>query len=216
MIKGFTYKFCYTIVDRIYGFDYHKIEGEVRPMKSETTNESSKKSNTLIVILLIIILLLLLCGGGILFFFLKGAGSSTSTDAAPTLSYETEGVTIVDDRDALQKAVDEMVSKVEEGAIALKYKQKAYSSDGKTFSCSIANSDRNTYDMFIGIYSDATLTEQLFLSGLIRPGEKFESLTLDKTLEPGTHSLVVAFTQVEADLQTMHSQTFVTVDFIVE
>lgn len=132
------------------------------------------------------------------------------------ISYQSEGVTVVDDQNALDEAVNKMREKVAEGSIGLKFKNQAVSKDGINFSCSIGNSSSNSYDMFITIFADAELTDQLYLSGLIRPGEKFEHITLDRALDVGTHVVYVAFTQVEPDLETIHAQTFITLEFIVK
>lgn len=132
----------------------------------------------------------------------------------PKIGY-AEGTTVVEDPDALQKAVDEMFEKAKEGSIALEYKNGAQSSDGINFSCYIANSLSNSYDMYLQIFADSELTDQLLLTGLLRPGSAFDQITLDHSLDPGTHRVYVAFTQVEEDLATIHAQVFVTMDFTV-
>ena len=134
--------------------------------------------------------------------------------AVPKIGY-AEGVTVVDDPDALQKAVDEMYAKAAEGTMALEYQNEANSEDGKNFSCYIANAAANSYDMYIDIYADQALTDEIYLSGLVRPGSAFREITLEDTLDPGTHRVYVAFTQVEEDLATIHGQVMVTMDFIV-
>lgn len=140
---------------------------------------------------------------------------ATVTDsAAPQLGY-AEGVTVVEDPDALQKAVDEMYMKAAEGEIALEYKNDATSEDGTTFSCYIANSVSNSYDMYIQIFADAELTDELYLSGLLRPGTAFDTITLNHALDPGSNTVYVAFTQVEKDLASIHAQVFVTMNFNV-
>lgn len=139
----------------------------------------------------------------------------TPTGGGPKISYASEGVTAVEDETALQAAVDEMYEKAGEDGVALEYRNDAASSDGKTFTCYIANSVENGYDMFIALYKDAELTEQLYLSGLIRPGTAFKSVTLDSALEQGTHTVYCAFTQMEEDLETIHAQVIVTMEFTV-
>lgn len=166
-------------------------------------------------LLSVLLLCTLLCS-------LAGCGNKTVQDdktesgGIPKLKYATEGVTYIDDENALQKAVDEMMEKAKEGTIALEYKNDAVSTNGTDFSCYIANSAKNEYDMFITIYADSTLTDQLFLSELLRPGNAFESLTLERSLEPGTHRVYVFYTQVEDDWETIHAQTAVTMDFTVK
>lgn len=134
--------------------------------------------------------------------------------ATPKIGY-AEGVTAVEDPDALQKAVNDMYAKAAEGAIALEYKNDAFSTDGTNFSCYIANSVDNKYDMYLQIFADQELTDQLLLTGLVRPGNAFDNVALDHALEPGTHRVYVAYTQVEEDLETIHAQVFVTMDFHV-
>lgn len=132
----------------------------------------------------------------------------------PKLGY-AEGVTVVNDPDALQKAVDEMYAKAAEGNIMLEYANDATSTDGETFECYIANAVENSYDMYIQMFADSELTDQLLLTGLLRPGTAFDSITLDHALDPGTHRVYVAFTQVEEDLATIHGQVMVTMDLTV-
>ena len=143
-----------------------------------------------------------------------GAAQQQESDGLK-IGYATEGVTAVEDEDALQKAVDEMYKKAAEGSIALEFKNTAISKDGVNFELYLANSESNSYDMFIAIYGDAELTDQLFLSGLLRPGTAFSTLTLDHALEPGTHTVYVVHTQVEEDLETIHAQVVITMEFVV-
>ena len=132
----------------------------------------------------------------------------------PKLGY-AEGTTVVEDPDALQKAVDEMYAHAAEGGVTLEYKNDARSTDGENFSCYIANAAENRYDMYLQIFADSELTDQLLLTGLIRPGSAFDNISLEHPLDPGTHRVYVAFTQVEEDLETIHAQVMVTMDFTV-
>ena len=66
----------------------------------------------------------------------------------PKLGY-AEGTTVVEDPDALQKAVDEMYAHAAEGGVTLEYKNDARSTDGENFSCYIANAAENRYDMYL-------------------------------------------------------------------
>ena len=127
-----------------------------------------------------------------------------------------EGLTAVEDPDALQHAVDEMIEKGKE-TVGLEYKNQAFSTNGIDFECYIANAQRNEYDMFIAIYGDQELTDELFLSGLMPPGSAFDHLTLNHALEPGANTVYVAFTQItEADgEQAIHAQVLVTMIFNV-
>lgn len=161
----------------------------------------------------VVILLLMV----ILLFALRSCNAEPATiedDPTPQIGY-AEGVTAVEDPDALQKAVDEMYAKAAEGGVTLEYKNGAASSDGENFTCYIANAVENKYDMYFQIFSDAELTDQLLLTGLLRPGTAFDNITLDHSLDTGTHRVYVVFTQVEKDLATIHAQVVVTMDFTV-
>ncbi len=85
------------------------------------------------------------------------------------------------------------------GMVALSYKNGAYSSDGENFECYVVNSASNQYDMFLAMYTDVQLTDQVFLSGLLKPGSGYDKLKLSHKLEKGTHTIYVMVTQVDRD-----------------
>jgi len=155
-------------------------------------------------------------------------GRGAQNDATPTadvqtndsgfkVGYATEGVTAVKDPEALQRAIDEAYAKAQEPGVALKYRNDAVSTNGVDFDCYIGNSTDNAYDMFIDIYADQALTDEIFLSELLKPGQAFEKITLKHPLDPGTHRVYVAFTQVKVEdgEQKIHQQVMVTMDFHV-
>lgn len=159
---------------------------------------------------------------GVLFVLLCGCQKkeeepSYNTQSGLTIGYASEGVTVIDDVNELQKAVDEAYEKSMEPGIALLFQNDAYSTDGVHFTCSIGNSEENEYDMFIAIYSDLDYTKEVFVSQLLRPGTKFESLTLNEPLEVGDYRLPVVFTQVvvEDGEAKIHAQTSVAIGFHV-
>ena len=177
----------------------------------ETKSQSGQRKTA---VLLAVLLVLLAAALAALVVLRGGKATDIQDEDTPRIGY-AEGVTVADDPNALQNAVDEMYAKAAEGSIALEYTNEASSEDGRNFSCYIANAAANRYDMYIDIYSDLDLTDEIYLSGLIRPGYAFRDLTLDNALEPGTHTVYVAFTQVEEDLATIHGQVIVTMDFVV-
>ena len=144
-----------------------------------------------------------------------GAAQQQEENSGLKIGYATEGVTATEDQNSLQAAVDDMMKKAEDGKMALEFQNTAYSDDGVNFSLYLANSEKNSYDMFIAIYADEDFTDQLFLSQLLRPGTAFRTLTLDHALEPGTHTVYVVHTQVEEDLNTIHAQVIITMEFVV-
>lgn len=142
-------------------------------------------------------------------------GKKDNTTAG--IGYATEARVMLD-HDSLQAAFDEAMRNAEEGNVGLKYKNDAYSDNGTDFECYIVNSESNKYDMFLSIYADAELTDQIFLSQLVPPGSGFENITLDHTLEVGDHTVYVALTQVDTDedgKQVMKNQVLHTMDFHV-
>lgn len=135
-----------------------------------------------------------------------------------TIGY-AQGATVVLDEASLQAALEEAQRNAQDGLVALNYQNDAYSSDGKNFSCYIVNDSSNLYDMFLTIFADTELTDQLLLTGLVPPGSGFEKITLDRALDKGKHTVYVAVTLVdtaEDGSQVMKAQVVHTMDFHVE
>lgn len=175
--------------------------------------ETKSKSNQKWLILLLAVLILLV-GAVLVVVLLRGNGSD---DNSQQIGYSAEARVMLD-QDSLQAAFDAAVENAAKGNIALQYQNDAYSTDGTTFTCRIVNSKNNMYDMYLAIYADAELTDQLFLSELVPPGSGFEEITLDHALEPGDHTVYVALSQVETDEngnQIQGNQVMHTMDFHV-
>ena len=152
------------------------------------------------------------------FLFFRRDLDTIDDGEIPRVGYATEAKVMLD-QDSLQAAADEAQRNAREGNIALQYRNDAFSSDGKTFSCRIVNAPANVYDMFLTIYADAALTDQIYLSGLVPPGSGFEEITLDHELEPGDHTVYVAITQVDTGddgEQVIKNQVMHTIEFHVE
>lgn len=144
--------------------------------------------------------------------------TSIPDGATPAIGYAAEAKVMLD-QDSLQAAFDEAMKNAAEGNVGLKYKNDAYSTDGVNFECYIVNSDSNVYDMFLTIYADAEMTDQIYLSGLVPPGSGFEAIKLDHALDAGDHTVYVALTQVDTDEETgeqvIKNQVVHTMDFHV-
>lgn len=72
--------------------------------------------------------------------------------------------------------------------------------------------------MYIAIFTDADMTDQVYLSGLVPPGSGFEEITLDRALEED-QTMVVVLTQVDTNEdgeQVLKNQVSHTVEFHVE
>ncbi len=155
----------------------------------------------------------------LVFFLLFRQGDVTIGDNNTPLVGYAANATVMLDQNSLQAAMDAAMAKAADGNVALLYKNNAYSSNGTDFTCYIVNSPANRYDMFLTIYADANLTDQIFLSGLVPVGSGFEQITLDRALEPGDHSVNVVVTQVDTDedgVQVIKNQVAHTMDFHVE
>ena len=183
----------------------------------QTPAETQKtSSNKVLIVVGVIVIALLAAIVAILLF--RPATADIGDEGVPKIGYATEA-TVMLDEDSLQAAVDEAVENAKNGMVALSYQNNAYSKDGKTFSCYIANDPANLYDMFLAIYADSELTDQLLLSGLVPPGSGFEEITLDHALETGDHTVYVVVTQVDTDdngEQVMRNQVIHTIEFHVE
>ena len=123
---------------------------------------------------------------------------STSNDSGSTsglpVGYE-EGVVEVSDSNALQEIVDRMSE--EQLSIGLEYQPSATSGNGVDFTCYIANPANQGYDMFFAIYGDAAYTDELYVSGLLRPGTAVQELTLNHALNPGNNTVYIVYSLVD-------------------
>lgn len=180
------------------------------------SSETKRTNPTKLIIAAAAVIILLLAA--IVAILLTRPSLTTIEDGGvPKLGYSTEA-TVMLDEDSLQAAVDEAIENAKNGMVALQYQNDAYSTDGTTFSCLIANAPSNLYDMFLTIYADDALTDQIFLSQLVPPGSGFEEITLDHALEAGDHTVYVAVTQVDTDengAQVIKNQVMHTIEFHV-
>lgn len=182
-------------------------------MAEETKTANNQKR--IILLLVLVIIVLVAAGGALAFHFLNQEQPTEDGGGdAPELGY-AEGTTVVRDENALQKALDDMAAKVAKGSMVLEYEADAYSVNGKDFKCYLANAPENTYDMYFDMYNGSNIDEQLFLSGLLKPGQALDKIELNTALSDGDHSAVLFFTTVEDDHKTLHSQISVTMNLHV-
>ena len=170
------------------------------------------KKNTTKILVCVIVVLVLAIGALAAAVLLK-----PEEDTGSGIGYAAD-VGVILTEEELQAAMDEAQRNANNGGVALRYKNGAYSEDGENFECYIVNSAGNLYDMFLTIYADLEMTDQLFLSGLVPPGSGFEKLKLDHPLEKGDHTVYVAVTQVDRDEEgneTIVNQVVHTMDFHV-
>lgn len=165
-----------------------------------------------VIVGLVLIIIAMAC-----FLLFRPEPTTIDDGDTPRVGYASEAHVMLD-QDSLQAAMDEAMAKAKDGYVALLYENDAFSKNGTDFDCYIVNSTANRYDMFLTIFADDGLTDQVYLSGLVRPGSGFEQITLDRALEPGDHTVNVVVTQVDTDengAQVIKNQVAHTMDFHV-
>lgn len=176
----------------------------------------SKSNQKWIIILLIALIAALGVVLGVVIY--RGNLRDISDDGVPGIGYATDAAVMLT-QEELQAAMDAAMENARNGSISLRYRNNAYSTDGTNFSCYIVNSPRNIYDMFLTIFADAAMTDQLFLSQLVPPGSGFNQIALEHPLDVGDHTVYVAMTQVKRDEETgeesICNQVVHTMDFHV-
>ena len=181
-----------------------------------------KKDSSKTVTILLIVLILLVIGGiaaGAILLSNRNVDEDSSLaqgeeTTAFTIGYEMNGVVALGE-EALQDAFNEMARKAEEGMMDVQYQNVIHSKDGVNFTCSLGNSETNRYDMYLNIYLDYDLDQQMLLTGLIPPESKIDSFKSEIPLKPGRYEAMLVFTQIEDDHATIHGQSKVALIVIV-
>jgi len=155
----------------------------------EEYEEGGSSVNKLL-IAVIVLLLLAIAAGCVYFFFIRKEPEEDG------LGF---GVGVALTQEELDAAMEDAARNAAGGAVALKYKNGAYSDDGTNFDCYILNSESNLYDMFFEIYADEELTDKIFASGLIPRGSGYNKLELEQPLEKGDHTVFVLVSTVTTD-----------------
>lgn len=161
----------------------------------ETTAEPKKNSAPPNRLFIAIVVLIVVFIGAAAAVVIALKGQNNPGDTGLTIDYASDA-TVMLDQQSIQAAMDAAMENAKHGNIGLSYRNDAYSENGTDFDCHIANSVANIYDMFLTIFSDAEMTDQIYLSGLVKPGSGFKHITLDHALEPGDHRVYVVLTQV--------------------
>lgn len=174
-----------------------------------------KDKRPLLLVLVIVIVVVIAAAAMVVIRSRPNETEDLADNGAPPLGY-AEGATVVRDENALQKAVDEMAEKMAKGSMMLEYEGDAYSTDGENFTGYLANAAENNYDMYFDMYMDGALTDEIFLSGLVPPGKALENFKTTRKLDKGDYEVYTAFTTVEDDHATIHSQIMVTMTLHVK
>jgi ABC-type Na+ efflux pump permease subunit len=160
---------------------------------SDNTEQAAKdkKQNKSVIVVLLIIVIVILIGGisAAAVLVSKNISENKNKDSeysdTPVLAYAEGAVAL--DADGLQDQVDEMVEKAEDGMMTLEFKNTAVSTDGTNFTCHIGNAIENKYDMYINIFLDDNLEDEILLTGLLSPGMGIDSFESEKKLNPGNY-----------------------------
>lgn len=177
-------------------------------------NVQEKKLSKAIIILLIIVILLLLAGVAVaVLYFNRDSGEVDTPQETGLVHYDGAAVALDEEdfNEQFQRLVDDANS-----GIALQFKNVAYSFDGTHFNCKIGNPEYSSYDMYYGIYLNETFQDQVLLTGLFPPGTAIEEFDSEIPFEPGEYKVVLVLTQVEDDHSTLHAQSFVNLNLVVD
>lgn len=174
-----------------------------------------KKSvlSTKLVVAIAALIVVVIGATGVIVYMLTHNGE-TAGDGM-TIGYATNASVFLD-QDSLQAAMDEAMKNSD--TIGLWYKNNAFSTDGVNFDCFIGNSASNLHDIFLTIFADGEMKDQIFLSQLLRPGTGFEQIRLSHPLDVGTTTVYVVVTTVDVDengQQVIKGQVSHTMDFHV-
>ena len=195
-------------------------EKETLEKDKEDLTKKVKRQKTIIILLVIIIIILIICKIIIIIHCVTNHTQTTSgisgissvivpedvKDNNP-LRLKHEGGAMAIDETSLQDLVDDLL-KTPPGYISLNFRNTAISKDGEHFDCFIANDPSNNFDVFLTLYSDATRTDQLYLSGLISPGEAIYTFRTERTLDYGMYDqCVLVISEVSEDGTQLISQT---------
>ncbi len=182
--------------------------------------ESEKNNNKALLIIIIIIGVLVVAGLATVITLLlvnkenEPAGNNNSVFSDGKFNYQ-QGIIAIDQK-TLQEKYNEALQKTKDGYISLLFNNWAESEDGVNFKCSLGNSAKNKYDMYLDMYLDNTLSQRVFVTGLIPPGSAIKEFKSEVELEPGTYEAVLVLTQVDEDHSTIKAQTSVQITLQVK
>lgn len=176
-------------------------------------NTQESKKNVPIILAVIILLIAVIIVMGIL--LLRSMGEETNDPGRESGGMAYEANVIADDAEGLQDAVDRLIEKAKEGQMSLQMQTAATSEDGVNFTCYLANSAKNNYDMFMVLYLDDS-RQEIYRTGLIPVGGRIETFSLEEALAPGTYEATIVYNQVEEDRVTIHAQVNVGLTLVVK
>lgn len=175
--------------------------------------EEKKSSNKTVIIILIVVIVLLIAGGAAFFLLNKDKpeepGQLTSDGTIPyEVNAQIMGSSPNWNASILQEAQDAL--------IPMHFSAGAESKDGENFTCTLGNPPGALYDMYYDMYSDSTLSEQIYLSGLVAPGQEITQFKTNRKFPKGETNVVLVFTTVADDHKTLVGQAMVEFRLVVE
>lgn len=171
--------------------------------------EKEKKKNVFVPILIIILVVVIAAAAVVILKLLNKDGDTESG-----LNYTSENGIGYEMNAVILTSGDIAVSQPD--GVALRFNPIARSTDGENFTCEIANSLANKLDIYLDIYFDANYEDEIYLSGLLRPGEGITSFKTKRVMPKGTYDVVLVPTTVEDDHKTITGQSSVYLTLIVE
>lgn len=168
--------------------------------------EEKKSSNKKIIIILIIIIVLLLVGGAVFFILNSKSGEGgESATSGKQIPLEVNAGVVNPDR--MKDWNESVLAEMEDNEIPIIYAPNATSADGENFLCEIGNPEGAKYYIYLDMYSDTTLSEEIYLSGLLAPGQGITSFKTNKVFSEGETDIVLVISTVQDNRTTIVAQT---------
>lgn len=171
--------------------------------------EEKKSSNKIIILLIIIIVLLI--AGGVTFFIMSANRSDNGGESTPTGGKEIplEVNAGVLSPDTMKEWNESVLAEMEDNQVPIIYAPNATSADGENFLCEIGNPEGAKYYIYLDMYSDTTLSEEVYLSGLLAPGQGITSFKTNRAFPKGETDIVLVISTVQDNKTTIVAQTMV-------
>ncbi len=169
--------------------------------------EEKKSSNKIIILLIIIIVLLI--AGGVTFFIMSANRSDNEGESTPTggkqIPLEVNAGVLSPDK--LQAWNESVLAEMEDNQIPIIFSPTATSAAGENFLCEIGNPTGAKYYIYLDMYSDASLEEEVYLSGLLAPGQGITSFKTNRAFPKGETDIVLVISTVQENKTTIVAQT---------
>lgn len=169
--------------------------------------EEKKSSNKTLVIVLIIVIVLLVAGGAVFFILNNNRTEEETSSNGKQIPLEVNAGVM--DPDTMKEWNESVLAEMEDNQIPIAFSPTAISKDGTNFTCEIGNPPGAKYYIYLDMYSDTTLSEEIYLSGLLEPGQGIKTFQSSKEFPKGETDIVLVISTVQDDRQTIVAQTMV-------